>query len=700
MQKRTMILNATAAAAALLAPHLAQAQEAGDKAAGQSDRVYPDEIIVQARKRDERLIDIPETISAITADTIRSAGISSLNDVGRQTPNIILNRRQDNEPNVVIRGVGAFGNTQGVGFYIDDVQNFTDQSAAVEDVERIEILKGPQGTLYGGSNIGGAIKYVLKRPTADYGGEARVEYGTFDTVNAFAAVNAPLADDFAARVSGYYNHMGGFVRNTLLGGHPDASTEWGTRIAIGWQPSDAVDIQLSYRHNQLHNGGNVYVTAAETSSGADYVRTADYSEDVMNKRRVDGIIANLSWDMGAVELTNITSWTRRKNDLLWDLDYSSADAVTAFTGDRNTSTVFTEELRLTSADGSPFDWLVGAYYASIDNRGLTNDVDLLLGPDADGPLFIKDYNNGDTIERQYALFGTANYRIDAFRIGAGLRVARSQFTGRDYNVPISVDVNDTTVLPKLTLSYDIAPDVMLYANYAIGSEPGRVNVTTGTGGAYRSERASSYEAGIKGSVLDRRLSFELAGYYIDYKRRQFETQFVNDDGTIAEEVANIGTSVSYGIEGGLSYRPIDGLTLAASGGWLHSRWDDAAAVYKFVPIDGLTVPNSPSFTANASIDYRVPLSGDLELGLRGDYSHVGKFYWNIQNTSFQPAYDLVNLRVSIGDPEGRWQIALRGENLFNEKYYNEFTADVFTVGEGLGAPGTPRRILASLSFKM
>lgn len=658
------------------------------------------EIVVQARKRNERLLDIPETISAITADTIRDAGISSLNDLGRQTPNIILNRRQDNEPNVVIRGVGAFGNTQGVGFYIDDVQNFTDQSASVEDVERIEILKGPQGTLYGGSNIGGAIKYVLKKPTDVYGGEARVEYGGFDTVNAFAAVNAPLADGFAVRASGYYNRTGGYIANTLLGGNPDQGIEWGTRIAIGWQPTDALDVQFSYRHNELSNGGNVYVTAPETDGSAAYRRTVDYNTDVMNKRRVDGGILSVAYDLGTVELTNVTSYTRRKNQLRWDLDYSSADGITAFNGDRDKASVFTQELRLASSGSGPFDWLVGAYYAAVDNRGMTNNLDLLVGPAAGGPQFIENYNNGDTIERQYAAFATANYRIGSLHIGAGLRVARSAFTGRDYNVPLSVNVNDTTVLPKITLSYDLAPDVMVYANLAQGVEPGRVNVTTGTGGAYKSERATSYEAGIKGSALGRSLTFELAGYYIDYKRRQFETQFVNDDGAISEEVTNIGRSVSYGLEGGVSYRPVTGLTLSASGGWLHSRWKDADALYSFVPVDGLTVPNAPSVTANGSIDYRIPVSDTLELGLRGDYSHMGKFYWNILNTSRQKAYDIVNLRASLGAPDGRWEVAVRGENIFDAKYYNEFTADVFTVGEGLGAPGMPARVMASLSFKM
>ncbi|MFT4053770.1 MAG: TonB-dependent receptor [Novosphingobium sp.] len=700
---RAILLTGTALGVMLLLPaQTASAQDAATATAADTagDSQGSGEIVVQARKRNERLLDIPETVSALTSDTIRDAGISTLNDIGRQTPNIILNRRQDNEPNVVIRGVGAFGNTQGVGFYIDDVQNFTDQSASVEDVERIEILKGPQGTLYGGSNIGGAIKYVLKKPTDTYGGEARVEFGGFDTVNGFAAVNAPVNENFAVRVSGYYNHSGGFISNTLLGGNPDASTEWGTRVAIGWQPTDALDVQFSYRHNELHNGGNVYVAAPEDEGSAAYRREVDYNTDVMNKRRVDGGILNVSYDLGPVALTNVTSYTRRTNDLVWDLDYSSADGITAYNGDRNRASVFTQELRLASTGSGPFDWLAGAYYAAIDNRGMTNNLDLLVGPDSGGPLFIKNYNNGDTIERQYAAFATANYRLGKFHVGAGVRIARSAFTGRDYNVPVSVDVNDTTVLPKVTLSYDVAQDVMFYANFAQGVEPGRVNVTTGTGGAYKAERATSYEAGIKGSALGRSLTFELAGYYIDYKRRQFETQFVNADGAISEEVTNIGRSVSYGLEGGLTFKPVQGLTLSGSGGWLHSRWQDKDAVYNFVPIDGLHVPNSPSFTANASADYRIALRDNLELGLRADYSHMGKFYWNIQNTSFQKAYDIVNLRASIGAPDGGWELAVRGENIFKAKYYNEFTADVFTVGEGLGAPGMPARVMASLSFRM
>lgn len=264
------------------------------------------DIVVVARKREERLIRIPETVQAMTAETIKRAGISSLADLGRQLPNVILNRRQDNEPNVVIRGIGAFGNTQGVGFYIDDVQNYTDQSAAIEDVERIEVLKGPQGTLYGGANVGGAIKYILKQPDDELAAEARGEYGTFDSMNLFGAVTAPLSSDgtIAARVSGYWNRSDGFVSNSFLGGRPDRSREVGLRVALRWKPSEQTEVRLSFRHNAVDNGGNVYVRPDNVS---DYRRTVDYSVDVANRRRVNGGIMQIEHDFGGVALTSLTS---------------------------------------------------------------------------------------------------------------------------------------------------------------------------------------------------------------------------------------------------------------------------------------------------------------------------------------------------------------------------------------------------------
>lgn len=659
------------------------------------------DIVVVARKREERLIRIPETVQAMTAETIERAGISSLADLGRQLPNVILNRRQDNEPNVVIRGIGAFGNTQGVGFYIDDVQNYTDQSAAIEDVERIEVLKGPQGTLYGGANVGGAIKYILKQPDDELVAEARGEYGTFDSMNLFGAVTAPLSSDgtIAARVSGYWNRSDGFVSNSFLGGRPDRSREVGLRVALRWKPSDQTEVRLSYRHNAVDNGGNVYVRPNNVS---DYRRTVDYSVDVANRRRVNGGIMQIEHDFGGVALTSLTSYTKRTNDLVWEQDFSSADIATLYTGDRNDTHVFTQELRLASDASERFDWIIGGYFSRVTNRGLTNNTNVLLGVDGGGPALIEDFNNADAAEKQYALFATANYTGGPVRIGGGLRINRVEFGADLLNQGIRRSTGSTRILPKLSLAYDVAPDTMIYANAAVGIEPGRINLLSGTADAYRPERAISYELGLKGQTADRRLSYEIAGFRIDYKDRQLEiAQLV--DGVILEQIFNIGKSRSYGLEAGLSYRPGRFVTLSAQAGYLDVKWRRGNASGQ--PLDGLVVPFSPRFSAAGSVDWRAPL-GNLEFSLRSDITHKGSFFWDLGNRAKAKPYQVVNVRAGLGSPASGWEFAIRAENLFDQGYYNEFIYGIFDTPDAvgncdrchLGAPGAPRRIMGSVKL--
>ncbi len=655
-------------------------------------------IVVTARKRTERLIDVPESIQVVNAETIERAGINTVNDLGRLTPNVMLNRRQDNEPNVVIRGIGGFGNTQGVGFFIDDVQNFTDQTAGIEDVESIEVLKGPQGTLYGGSNVGGAIRYNLRQPGPDWALDASAEYGSFDTTRLFGALNIPLSEngEFAVRVSGYYNRTDGYISNINIGGRPDASEELGVRFALRWDPSDEFTATLNYRHNELENGGNVYVPAANTR---DYRRTVDYNLDVFNDRTVDGFSLHLEATPGDVTFTSLSSYTQRNNRLLWDLDYSALDGVFATEGDRNTTRVYTQELRVTSDTADNFDWLVGGYYARIENRGLVENADVFFGVDFGGPIPIIDFNNGQSTEEQFALFGTANLHFGNFTIGGGLRLGRSEYRGRVLNNPMSItDVNDTFVLPKLTLSYDVGEDLMIYANVARGYEPGRANVVNSSGAPYNEETIWNYELGFKGQTLNRTLSFDIAAFYITYNDRQYENLFLNDQGVPTENITNVGDSESYGLEFGLSYRPSEYFTLNVSGGYLHSVWDDPNAQFNLIAINGNEVPNSPDFSGNISADYRLPIGEDFELGARVDVSHLGNFFWDLPNTSEQSSYQLVNARLSFADADGGWEVAIRAENLFNKGYFNNFVPGFFGPGQSASAPGQPRTVTGSVRF--
>lgn len=657
------------------------------------------EIVVQARKRNELLSKIPESISVVTAAQIEKAGIKGLDDVGRLTPNVRLNRKQDNEPNVVIRGVGSFGNTQGVGFYIDDVQNFTDQTSAVEDVERIDILKGPQGTLYGGSNVGGAIKYVMVKPSEELGAQARAEYGTFDTVNLFAALNVPIGETLATRVSGYYNRSDGFVRNVFLNSQSDRTKEWGVRGALRWTPVDQLTVDLSYRHNELRTGGNVFAVFP----GNDYVREVAFNEQGFAKRIVDGGILTNKYEAGFADITSVTSYTRRRNSFRTDSDYSPADVLLTSTPFPNKTKVFTQELRLSSSGDGPFTWLVGAYYAQIDDASPLSHVDLHVGVDmppppdgiGPGPFDVPLYNLSSKF-RQKALFGTVGYRTGAFKIEGGLRVGRSEFRETFLDLGISSESNGTKVLPKLTLSYDVDSHTMVYGNIGVGSEPGRVNVTSPI--PYKAEEATSAELGIKGSALDRRLSYDVAAFYIDYKDRQLETQFLLN-GVLTEAITNIGKSRSYGIEASLSYRVTSELTISASGGYLYAKWNDKNAQYQFQSVDGLRIANAPKFSGNASIDYTKDLGSDLALGLRADISHTGSFYWDVLNSGKQKTFDIVNLRASLGRSDRGWEFAIRGDNVFNKKYYNDVIPNIFGPGLSAGAPGRPATITASVSFK-
>lgn len=694
-----------ASTAIFLAPvYQAHAQQAAADA--QEPVLEAGEIIVTALKREQRLSKVPETIQAFTADTIARAGIASLNDLGRQVPNVVLNRRQDNEPNVVIRGVGSFGNTQGIGFYIDDVQTFFDQSATIEDVERIEVLKGPQGTLYGGSNVGGAVKYIMKQPGADFAAEARAEYGTFNTLNLFGAVSGPLTSDgsLAVRLSGYANHTEGYIRNVFLGLDSDETKELGIRLAVNWNISDRASVRFSYRHSYLSNNPS-YVLADNVN---DYQRTLDYNTDSYNHRTIDGAILQVDYDLDAVTATSITSYTHRKNRLLWEIDSSAADVGYGVTGDRDGSSAFTQELRLTSDASGPFDYIIGGYFSRITNRvPIYTNTDFVLGVDAGGPLVIPGFFNTKSAERQYALFGTANYKIGSLRLGAGLRVNRTEFDAELYNEGLSPSTKSTRVLPKLSLAYDVSPNLMLYANAAFGMEPGRINLASGTGDPYKPEKAISYELGLKGSTLDRALSFDIAGFYISYKDRQQEQQSLVG-GAVIEQVFNVGGSRSYGVEGSLSYRPSSQLTLGLSGGYLNAKW--RSGTYTFddgttIPVKGLTVPFSPKWSGTASLDWRQPV-GALELGFRADVTHKGSFYWDTPNQAKADSYEIVNLRLALGDPDQRWELAVRAENVFNVHYFDELIFGIFgppdangnCVGCNLGAPGSPRKILASLRF--
>lgn len=669
------------------------------------------EIVVTARKRDERLIDVPETVNAFTGASLERAGIRTLDDLGHDVPNVIFSRRADNEPNVVVRGVGSLGNVQGVGFYFDDVQNFTDQSSRLVDLERVEVLKGPQGTLYGGSSIGGAVKYVTKKPGEELEGSFGLEAGQYRTYNVNGSVNVPLSPTAFLRVSAYSDNSNGYSLNPIVGQNNDESHEYGIRAALRLLPKEGTEIIIGLRHSYLNNGGNDYYL---NNANSDYRYDNPLNFHPFNKRDIWAGTLLVNQEIGGATLTSLTSYTERKAQVHWDLDYSPMDIVSTPITDNTVlrTPVFTQELRLASHTDSKLQWLVGLYTASIKDRGTALQGDIILGPDATGgpPIRIKRYREGSSLEKTYAGFGDLTYRTGRLEVTVGARLNYNDFRGTNGNLdPSTASLRETRVLPKVSLSYRASPETRLYAVISEGYEPGKVNIIGTSLAPYKGETAINYEVGAKGDIGNKTLAYEVAAFYISNKNRQFETQFKDATNVPVDVTTDIGAARSYGAEAALSLRPTKGLILSADVGYLDAKFKKAS--FNGATYVGTAIPNAPKFTGLFSIDYSVPVLKKLRLSGRVDVSHTDSFYWDIPNQSTQPAYNLLGARIAIASRNDAWEFAVRADNILNQGYNTEFYYNYSgdpTVGPDsknavcdmchLAHVGQPRTVLATFNY--
>jgi iron complex outermembrane recepter protein len=659
-----------------------------------------EEVVVTARKRDERLLDIPESVTAISSTELINKGIETMEDVGRQTPNLQLNTRQDNTTDVVIRGVGAYGDVLGVGFNIDDVPNFTDQSMRLIDLERVEILKGPQGTLYGASSIGGLVRYVSKLPTMDWHGEGSAEVGGYGQINLFAVQNFPLIpDELALRVSAYDSKGDGYLTNSALGIGGPQTTDYGARAAFLFKPTDSFNALFTLRYSFLKNGFDQYPMIPSVTS---FTYDVPFFQTSYQTRPTHGAILALNDDLESFRLTSISSYTWQHAG--YNADFSltppGVPGIVQYTSSGNRPTeVVTQEFRLTSLSGSKFDWLVGLYGDIIKNV-LPNRLSQYNVFPSSSSMIVNDFATKRT---DGAVFGTVNYRLGAFTLGAGLRLTETEFKADVFVVAGGAPNQDNSItsraaLPKITLSYALPNNQLLYANVAKGEEPGAVNTQSLVAAPYNSETATSYEIGTKGQALDRQFEYELAAFYVSNNNHQQQTN-VQINGGLVQVISNIGESRTYGAESTLTWRATPHLTLGASGGYLNARWQRAA--YFGTPIDGNTIPNAPSTTASLSAAYWRPAFDRLRFEANLDMGYTGSFYWDLVNTpgSAEPSYWMGNVRIALGEEHGTWQVACRMSNFLNTKYWTEYYPNFAGPGANFGAIGAPRQFMASIIVK-
>lgn len=713
-----------------------------------------EEILVTARKREESLLEIPESLAVITGENIDRGNIKGLEQIGFQVPNLNLSMRLDGFPNVSIRGLGSFGNTQGVGFYIDDTQIFSDASSRFGDLERIEVLKGPQGTLYGGSNVGGAIKFVSVRPNSEETtGKVKVLAGEQGTIDGEVHVNLPLGDGgwamrgfvFGASDDGYLKNNnppranGGRRSGTSEVGQVD---EAGGRVSIAGPLSDRLSLYASFRYNEYEGPNNTWVREMD-GNNLRHPNVVNNSIAGWHDRDTKAGLIELTLELDGVDVLWLSSYTDTFSARYTDIDIREEYLFDLLRPEE--MEVTTHELRFTSTGEGALEWIAGIYHSQFDevmnsqiwwfdtvqnpDGTFSGNASFLFGsedvsghwwgdvPDPSRELMsvVTPNELRDRDKSHLAAFASMTYTVDDWEWGLGLRVDKWENESLNRDVGIASDQSDTEVLPRLSLTRWLSEDAMLYGLVAWGYEPGGFNLAsfqdTEALIPFGREEAVNYEVGWKGRWADGRATASVAAFFIEYEARQIEYHLVQEDGDPIEAITNFGDSEQYGIEADLSVRVSDELSLTLVAGVIEAEWVQAA----FDPGDGSgvqdlsgnTPPVTPDFSWGASLDYLRPINNLVEFMAALQISHNGE-YEGLQAwlPVTNPSFTLVN--GQLGFLWENMELVLHVENLTDEGYYNDvqhfFNGHdlIGLLGEPgnivIGTLGQPRLTTVSLSY--
>jgi iron complex outermembrane recepter protein len=685
---------------------------ADDRAAtsgGEMDGNNVDEIVVTARKRSENLRDIPASITAISAATLEDAHVTQLDDLNSLVTNLNVVEAHDNTPDVTLRGVGAFGVVQGVGFYANDVQLFEGQIARPIDIERIEVLKGPQGTLFGGANVGGAIKYVTKDPTSTWESEATAEFGSYRTRNYQAVISGPIDDKVGIRASVYYDTHGGYIYDTYNKFDYGAANDHGARVTLLATPNEDNKIRVHVSADDFNTSSqNLLYTPpdAQTYSYSvnDYFIPAFYRHIISMDVQFDHQITP------DVALTSLTSYYTSYNR--GNTDFNKKPIPLDLLQQNVDNRVYSEELRLASTGSSNFDWLLGAFFQGHKSDLLSKDNNY-NGDPLNPVLLFTDFDRDEKMQRQYALFGDLTYHHGDWQYELGMRAEyyTSALTAVNTN---NVDPNTGAVLPiapqrrsghefspRISVQYKFTPTLNVYGTIARGFTPGDEIEENFVVHSYRPEIATNYEVGMK-SLLEHSVQLNAAFFYTTYKDRLFLFQQITGS-AITDLTTNVGPSTNYGVEFDIAAPLPGGFKFTGGVGVLHATWGDVRNYVNPVSgvtddnLKGLTVPFAPAYTANTTLEWKHDFGGYV-FGSRATALFTGRSYWDPQDAAYQRAYQLMNMSASV--EHSIWKVSASVTNLTQAEYNT-----IYSPAADVGAPfniarvGRPRWFLVNGSVR-
>lgn len=734
---RPVLFAGAALSALAAAPAMAQDVVIDDTAAAET--VAGGDIVVTARRREESLIDVPISLSVVSGDSLVQSGAADITALQDKTPNLTLQIARGSNSTLIAfsRGVGQqdplWGFEPGVALYLDDVYVARPQGAVLDifDVERVEVLRGPQGTLYGRNTIGGAVKYVTRRLGNDFKASARASYGSYDQVDLVGQVTVPIGDilSVGGAVAQYWRD--GFGTNLTTGAEHYNKNVFATRLSAELTPADNIFVRVS--GDRVLDRSNPRHGTRLLPNGTDprYAPTAsvyDTRAGIGDNNRVETRGVSITGEIvlsDALTFKTITAWRDGNSDTVIDFDNTVLPTldVPAYYADRQ----FTQELQLLY-EGERLQGVFGVYYLNGKAEGAFDTVVGLAN--------LTTLTSGEVLTKSYAAFGDFSFDLtDQFKVSAGLRYTRDEKTGtvfrRNYTGIRSPRFGNAAAIPglirsdytnsrdfekftpRVSLSYQPHDDLNFYASYGKGFKSGGFDMrgdailTPTTVNGYEPETIDSYELGMKGAFLDRTLFVNLAGFYSDYKDQQVTIQVPALPNGIASFVDNAGKGVIYGFE--LETRMVPSRNFSAS---VVVGYTNADYKEFFTFIGGGTTPvdvadqrdfqNTPEWTANASVTWSDDLAGGTiaftpAVSLRSD-TQMFEFATPALD---QDGYALVDAAVNWTSGNGKYRIGIAGRNLTDARYrvggYN--FPGALTGNSVIGYYGPPRTFTATLEVK-
>ncbi|MGA2951428.1 MAG: TonB-dependent receptor [Caulobacteraceae bacterium] len=700
-------------------------------ALAQTAQTSVSEVVVTAQKRSEDLQKVPVSVSVVSGAKLEDFAATNLQDWSGYVPGLQLGANgSPGLVNLSIDGIGPVAAASEVGVYVNDTplgssSSFVGSRAFTPDLmpydlDQIEVLRGPQGTLYGASTMGGLIKYVLKDPDLEHfsgriGGDIfGVENGSGVGGGARAAINAPLIkDQLAVRLSVYDENTPGYIDNATMGQKGDnAVTQYGGRAALLWKPTADFSAELSaiYSRNHSDNQAIVAISQATLQPIAGPLSNINTLPEPYTQA-LQLYDLHLDWDLKWATLTSVSSYQRFENNNTQDLTdylgvYLPLFGLTAEPGQVDfhqhyVLSKWTQELRLASPTGQRFEWMLGGFYTH--ESGVNDEI--YDGNDGSGapltalnPLEFADL---PSTYQEYAFFGDLTWHVTGwFDIGGGLRWAHNsqnftEIVGGTL-VGSSPPTTPAETVPgsssESVLTYQVSPTIhlnsnsILYGRIASGYQPGGPNLVLpgeSLPSQFFSSRLTDYQVGVKSVFLGGRASVDLSAFDIEWSKIQVSVLY--PDGFSA--VGNAGTARSQGFDLGGTLSPIAALTLGAN-----LSYDDARltqAVPSITAASGARLPLTPMWSGSLTANWTFPITEGWRGVLGGGWRYSGSRYSFVQGSTSggapqgleAKAYGVVDLH--LGARSEGWTVSIFAKNLLDERAY---LAPASYFNDALGFP--------------